>query len=98
MGKRTGAVFFIGARLPWPGKTAGTPGRGLIPRRHSARGAYPVLPTRRRFGTRPLPSWDATRSLCSKGGRMRDFAIHLSHKAGEMARIAHALARAGVNL
>jgi hypothetical protein len=29
---------------------------------------------------------------------MRDFAIHLSHKPGEMARVAHALARAGVNL
>jgi hypothetical protein len=29
---------------------------------------------------------------------MRDFAIHLTHKPGELARIAHALARAGVNL
>jgi hypothetical protein len=29
---------------------------------------------------------------------MRDFAIHLSHKPGELARVAHALARAGVNL
>jgi hypothetical protein len=29
---------------------------------------------------------------------MRDFAIHLSHKPGEVARIAHALARANVNL
>jgi len=29
---------------------------------------------------------------------MRDFAIQLSHKPGEVARVAHALARAGVNL
>jgi hypothetical protein len=29
---------------------------------------------------------------------MRDFAIHLTHKPGELARVAHALARAGVNL
>jgi hypothetical protein len=29
---------------------------------------------------------------------MKDFAIQLGHKAGEMARVAHALARAGVNL
>jgi hypothetical protein len=29
---------------------------------------------------------------------MRDFAIHLSHRPGELARVAHALARAGVNL
>jgi hypothetical protein len=29
---------------------------------------------------------------------MRDFAIHLTHKPGELARVAHALAQAGVNL
>ena len=29
---------------------------------------------------------------------MRDFAVQLGHKAGELARVAHALARAGVNL
>ncbi|HXG09984.1 MAG TPA: hypothetical protein VNK04_09360 [Gemmataceae bacterium] len=29
---------------------------------------------------------------------MRDFAIHLSHRPGELARVTHALARAGVNL
>lgn len=29
---------------------------------------------------------------------MRDFAIHLNNKAGEVARVAHALAAAGVNL
>jgi hypothetical protein len=29
---------------------------------------------------------------------MRDFAIHLSHKPGELARVAHALARASVNI
>ncbi|HEV3257451.1 MAG TPA: hypothetical protein VG013_11260 [Gemmataceae bacterium] len=29
---------------------------------------------------------------------MRDFAIQLSHKPGEVARVAHALARAGVNI
>jgi hypothetical protein len=29
---------------------------------------------------------------------MRDLAIHLTHKPGEIARVAHALARAGVNL
>jgi hypothetical protein len=29
---------------------------------------------------------------------MRDFAIHLTHRPGELARVAHALARAGVNL
>ena len=29
---------------------------------------------------------------------MRDFAIHLTHKPGELARVAHALARKGVNL
>jgi hypothetical protein len=29
---------------------------------------------------------------------MRDFAIHVTHRAGELARVAHALARAGVNL
>jgi hypothetical protein len=29
---------------------------------------------------------------------MRDFAIHLGHKSGELARVANALARAGVNL
>jgi hypothetical protein len=29
---------------------------------------------------------------------MRDFAIHLTHKPGEMARIANALARARINL
>jgi hypothetical protein len=29
---------------------------------------------------------------------MRDFAIHLTHKPGEVGRVTHALARAGVNL
>jgi hypothetical protein len=29
---------------------------------------------------------------------MRDFAIHLTHRPGELARVAHALARAGVNI
>jgi hypothetical protein len=29
---------------------------------------------------------------------MRDFAIHVTHRPGEMARVAHALARKGVNL
>jgi hypothetical protein len=29
---------------------------------------------------------------------MRDFAIHLTHRPGELARVAHALARAAVNL
>jgi hypothetical protein len=29
---------------------------------------------------------------------MRDFAIHLTHRPGELARVAHALARKGVNL
>ena len=29
---------------------------------------------------------------------MRDFAIHLTHKPGEVARVTHALARGGVNL
>jgi hypothetical protein len=29
---------------------------------------------------------------------MRDFAIHLTHRPGEVARVAHALARKGVNL
>jgi hypothetical protein len=29
---------------------------------------------------------------------MRDFSIHLTHRPGELARVAHALARAGVNL
>jgi len=29
---------------------------------------------------------------------MRDFAIHLTHRPGELARVAHALARAQVNL
>jgi hypothetical protein len=29
---------------------------------------------------------------------MRDFTIHLTHRPGELARVAHALARAGVNL
>jgi hypothetical protein len=29
---------------------------------------------------------------------MRDFAIHLTHKPGELARIANALSRAGINL
>ncbi len=29
---------------------------------------------------------------------MRDFAIQLGHKPGEVARVAHALARAGVNI
>jgi hypothetical protein len=29
---------------------------------------------------------------------MRDFAIHIGHKPGELARVAHALGRAGVNL
>jgi hypothetical protein len=29
---------------------------------------------------------------------MRDFAIHLTHRPGELARVAHALARAGINL
>jgi hypothetical protein len=29
---------------------------------------------------------------------MRDFAIHLSHRAGELARVADALSRTGVNI
>jgi hypothetical protein len=29
---------------------------------------------------------------------MRDFAIHLTHRPGELARVTHALARKGVNL
>jgi hypothetical protein len=29
---------------------------------------------------------------------MRDFAIHLTHRPGELARVSHALARKGVNL
>jgi len=29
---------------------------------------------------------------------MRDFAIHLTHRPGELAHVAHALARAGINL
>src|SRR5262245_41262367 len=29
---------------------------------------------------------------------MRDFTIHLTHRPGELARVAHALARPGVNL
>jgi hypothetical protein len=29
---------------------------------------------------------------------MRDFAIHLTHRPGELARVAHALARAQVNI
>jgi hypothetical protein len=29
---------------------------------------------------------------------MRDFAIHLTHRPGELARIAHVLARAGTNI
>lgn len=29
---------------------------------------------------------------------MRDFAVHLTHRPGELARVSHALARAGVNL
>jgi hypothetical protein len=29
---------------------------------------------------------------------MRDFAIHLSHKPGELGRVANALSRAGVNI
>jgi hypothetical protein len=29
---------------------------------------------------------------------MRDFAIQVGHKPGELARVAHALARAGINL
>ena len=29
---------------------------------------------------------------------MRDFTIHLTHRPGELARVAHALARAGINL
>ena len=29
---------------------------------------------------------------------MRDFTIHLTHRPGELARVAHALSRAGVNL
>ena len=29
---------------------------------------------------------------------MRDFAIHLTHRPGDLARVAHALARKGVNL
>ena len=29
---------------------------------------------------------------------MRDFTIHLTHRPGELARVAHALARGGVNL
>ena len=29
---------------------------------------------------------------------MRDFAIHLTHRPGELARVAHALSRKGVNL
>jgi hypothetical protein len=29
---------------------------------------------------------------------MRDFSVHLTHRPGELARIAHALARASINL
>jgi hypothetical protein len=29
---------------------------------------------------------------------MRDFTVHLTHRPGELARVAHALAKAGVNL
>jgi hypothetical protein len=33
-----------------------------------------------------------------EGNLMRDFAIHLTHRPGELVRVSHALARAGVNL
>ena len=29
---------------------------------------------------------------------MRDFAIHLTHRPGELARVAHALSKAGINI
>src|SRR5262249_59483574 len=33
-----------------------------------------------------------------KGGPMRDFSIHLTHRPGELARVATALSRTGVNI
>src|SRR5262249_53303640 len=48
--------------------------------------------------TAPSPAGPVRQTFFQRGTTMRDFTVHLTHRPGELARVANALARAGVNI
>src|SRR5262249_23031076 len=84
-----------GRRLRAAGIAGSLPVRGPVP--HRAHDRQAERPQR---AHRPPPgvAWPRRAGSQKGGRRMRDFSVSLSHRPGELARVAKALSRYGVNL